>query len=155
MEWLVWVVAGLAALGVEALTLSFVISYFGLGAFAAAGAAALGAPVAGQLAVFAVVSLTLLVLTRRVVVGLIDARTLEAEPPHALIGRGAIVTIPVSAHPGTGQIRVGDDFWTARPADDVEVAIPAGAPVEVVEVVGVTARVRPRDGQGQRPDPPR
>jgi membrane protein implicated in regulation of membrane protease activity len=140
----VWVVAGLVALGVEALTLTFVVSYFGLGAFAAAGAAALGAPVAGQLAVFAVVSLSLLLLTRRLVVGLVERPSLEAGSQHALIGRGAVVTIPLTGPDGTGQIRVGDEFWTARPADDVAVPIPVGTPVEVAEVTGVTARVRPR-----------
>lgn len=140
----VWIVAGLAALGVEALTLTFVVSYFGLGAFAAAGAAALGAPVAGQLAVFAVVSLTLLLLTRRLVVGLVERPGLEPAAQHALIGRGAVVTITLSGPDGTGQIRVGDEFWTARPVDEEGGPIAVGTRVEVAAVDGVTARVRPR-----------
>ena len=152
---MVWIVAGLAALGVEALTLTFVVSYFGLGAFAAAGAAALGAPVAGQLAVFAVVSLTLLILTRRLVVGLVERPSLEPTTQHALVGRGAVVTRELSGPDGTGQIRVGDEFWTARPADDTDGPIPVGARVEVASVDGVTARVRPHPSlRAADPSPP-
>ena len=149
----VWIVAGLAALGVEALTLTFVVSYFGLGAVAAAGAAALGAPVAGQLLVFAIVSLSLLVLTRRLVVGLVERPSLEPAAQHALVGRGAVVTVPISGPDGTGQIRVGDEFWTARPLDEADTPIPVGTPVEVADVVGVTARVRPRTPHGAGPPP--
>jgi membrane protein implicated in regulation of membrane protease activity len=139
-----WLIAGLVCLGIEALTLAFVMAYFGVGAFAAAAAAALDAPLEGQIAVFAVVSLTLLLFTRRLIVDLVGLREAEQAPPHALIGRGAVVTIPVSAHESSGQIRIGSEFWTARPVDDDGTPIPAGAAVEVVDVVGVTARVRPR-----------
>ena len=59
MEWLYWLVAGGLLIALELLTVSFVVSYFGVGALAAAAAAGLGAPIEGQVLVFAAVSLTL------------------------------------------------------------------------------------------------
>ena len=49
-DWLVWLIVGVACLALETLTLSFVVSYFGVGALAASAAALLGAPVGGQVA---------------------------------------------------------------------------------------------------------
>jgi membrane protein implicated in regulation of membrane protease activity len=145
-DWLVWLIVGVACLALETLTLSFVVCYFGIGALAASAAAALGAPVGGQVAVFAAVSLVLLLFTRRVIVDLVQGRKGVVTNVHTLIGRGGIVTIPISNEQSTGQIRVGTEYWTARVADDDRLLVPAGARVEVVEVVGVTARVRVREG---------
>jgi len=145
-DWLVWLIVGVACLALETLTLSFVVSYFGVGALAASAAALLGAPVGGQVAVFAAVSLILLLFTRRVIVDLVQGRKGVVTNVHTLIGRGGIVTIPISNEQSTGQIRVGTEYWTARVADDDRVLVPAGARVEVIEVVGVTARVRVREG---------
>jgi membrane protein implicated in regulation of membrane protease activity len=145
-DWLIWLILGVACLALETMTLSFVVSYFGVGALAASAAALLGAPVGGQVAVFAVVALVLLLFTRRVIVDLVQGRKAVVTNVHSLIGRGAIVTIPISNDQSTGQIRIGTEYWTARAAEDDRVVIPAGARVEVVEVVGVTARVRVRDG---------
>ena len=61
---------------------------------------------------------------------------------HTLIGRGGIVTIPISNEESTGQIRIGTEYWTARDANEDAPAIAAGEHVEVIEVRGVTARVR-------------
>jgi membrane protein implicated in regulation of membrane protease activity len=145
-DWLIWLIVGVACLALETMTLSFVVSYFGIGALAASAAALLGAPVGGQVAVFAIVALVLLLFTRRVIVDLVQGRKAVVTNVHSLIGRGAIVTIPISNDQSTGQIRIGTEYWTARVAEDDRVVIPAGARVEVVEVVGVTARVRLRDG---------
>jgi membrane protein implicated in regulation of membrane protease activity len=142
MSAVVWLVIGVVCLIAEVLTMSFVIAYFGVGALAAAAAAALGAPLWGQAAVFGVVSVALLASTRRVIVDLLQSGTPQLTNVNALIGKGAVVTIPISNYESTGQIRIGTEFWTARSIDDVT-AIPAGARVEVVEIAGVTARVRP------------
>ena len=40
-------------------------------------------------------------------------------------------------------MRIGTEYWTARALEE-GAPIPAGAKVEVVEVAGVTALVRPR-----------
>jgi membrane protein implicated in regulation of membrane protease activity len=145
MSIVAWVVAGLVSLIAEALTLTFVVAYFGVGAFAAGAAAALGAPLWGQGAVFAVVSVALLVFTRRMVIGMVRPPAIPASV-NDVIGRGGIVTIGVCNDQSTGQIRIGSEFWTARSAPG-EPDIPAGANIEVMDVVGVTAFVRARQLQ--------
>jgi membrane protein implicated in regulation of membrane protease activity len=142
MSIVAWAVAGLVCLIAEAATLTFVVAYFGVGAFAAAAAAGLGAPLWGQGAVFAVVSVALLVFTRRMVLGMIRPPAIPASV-NDVIGRGGVVTIGVCNDESTGQIRIGSEFWTARSAPG-EPNIPAGANIEVVDIVGVTAFVRPR-----------
>jgi len=141
MAALIWAIAGVACLLLELLTLSFVLVYFGVGSLAAAAVALLGGPLAIQVLVFAVVALGLLALTRRPLVRHLQPRK-EATNVHALIGRRGIVTIPISNDGNTGQIRIGTEYWTARDADEEAPAIAAGEHVEVIEVRGVTARVR-------------
>jgi membrane protein implicated in regulation of membrane protease activity len=41
-DWLIWLIVGVACLALETMTLSFVVSYFGIGALAASAAALLG-----------------------------------------------------------------------------------------------------------------
>jgi len=142
MPALIWAIAGVACLLAELLTLTFVLLYFGLGGIAAAGAALVGVPLAGQVGVFAVVALGLLALTRRPLLRLIQPGSPTAMNVHALIGKRGIVTIPVSNDASTGQVRIGTEFWTARNASDDARALAPGDHVEVVEVSGVTARVR-------------
>lgn len=149
MAAVVWIVIGVLCLIAEAFTFGFVVAYFGVGAFAAAVAAWLGAPLLGQVGVFAVVSAASLALTRR---ALMDALQGKDAPVlsnvDVMVGRSGIVTIPISNDMSTGQIRVGTEFWTARLLGDGTATVPAGSKVEIVEVKGVTALVRLRDETG-------
>ncbi|MEI2827517.1 MAG: NfeD family protein [Dermatophilaceae bacterium] len=148
-EAVVWIVIGVLCLIAEALTVGFVAAYFGVGAFAAAAAAWLGAPIGGQLAVFAIVSVALLAFTRRTMLDALQGKD-EPVPSNVdvMLGKSGIVTIPISNDLSTGQIRVGTEFWTARLLGDGSATVPAGAKVEIVEVKGVTALVRLREESG-------
>ncbi|MBA3330813.1 MAG: NfeD family protein, partial [Actinobacteria bacterium] len=53
IQLVVWIVAAVALFAIEATTIAFVALYFGVGALAAALAAALGTPLAVQALVFA------------------------------------------------------------------------------------------------------
>jgi len=142
MAALIWAIAGVACLLAELITLTVVLVYVGIGALAAAAAALLGVPLAGQLGIFALVAFVLLALTRRPILRILQPGDPEATNVHALIGKRGIVTIPVSNDASTGQVRIGTEFWTARNASDDARALAPGDHVEVVEVSGVTARVR-------------
>ena len=140
-----WIIAALTLFGIEATTVSFVALYFGAGALVAALAAALGANLAVQLLVFAIVSVATLFATRGIV-----QRTLQRTPVirsnvNSLVGRRAVVTVPITAATGRGQIRIGTEYWTARPYMEDSQDIEAGTPVEVLGVEGVTALVLPLD----------
>ena len=144
MDWIVWLVLGGVLLALEAVTLAFVAIYFGVAALVAALVAGMGAPLWLQVTVFSAVSLAGLGLTRR-----IAKRVLRGPAPktnvHTIVGRRGIVTRPLSADTGLGQIRIGSEYWTARPYFDDAPEIPAGARVEVMQVEGVTAVVMPLD----------
>jgi membrane protein implicated in regulation of membrane protease activity len=143
VEVAVWLVAAIALLVAEATTAAFVAAYFAIGALLAALAAALGAPLWAQGLEFVVVSLVLLVLTRQLVLRGLGKQTGQRMNVYALEGQQGIVTIPIDNDAATGQIRIGSEFWTARSVEELPAPIPIGAKVDVVDIRGVTARVRP------------
>jgi membrane protein implicated in regulation of membrane protease activity len=133
-----WLVAGLVLLGAEVVTGTFVLLMLGAGAIVAAGSALLGLGVAGSAAVFAVASVVLLAGRSPL------RKRLERNVPHtpsraeAVIGLSATVVARVDGH--GGRIRIGDDQWSARSFDGVQV-IEAGGRVTVVQISGATALV--------------
>jgi membrane protein implicated in regulation of membrane protease activity len=137
-EAVIWLIAGLALLGLELLTGTFVLVMLGGGALAAAGSAALGAPVWVNVLVFGVTSVALLgaarpALTRRA------TPALEAHD-NSPVGASGVVVVRVSLD--TGQIKINGDLWSARAYHQNEVFEP-GERVTVLHLSGVTAMVGP------------
>lgn len=141
----VWVVIGLALFAVEATTLTFVALYFGVAALVTALAAILGLNVPLQLLVFAIVSVASLVGTRGMITRALQRTPIVRSNVHALVGRRGVVTVPITAAAGRGQIRVGSEYWTARPFMEDSGDIDDGTPVEVLAVEGNAALVLPLD----------
>ncbi|BDX32579.1 membrane protein [Mycobacterium antarcticum] len=136
---LIWLVAALALAGAEALTGDLFLLMLSGGALSAAGASALfGGPVWVDGAVFAVVSMLLLVLVRPVLRKRFAAGTGMPDPMKALEGKSALVLDRVSRH--EGQVKLDGEIWTARPLDDGEVYEP-GDNVTVMHINGATAIV--------------
>jgi membrane protein implicated in regulation of membrane protease activity len=137
-----WVVAGLALLGLEAMSMALVGAYFAFGALAAAVAASLDVALWVQVIVFAVVSVVSLGLTRRPLRAALKSVPLVPSNAPAIVGRRGVITIAIPAGTGArGQVRIGTEDWSARPADGNE-GIAVGTTVEVVALEGVTALVR-------------
>jgi membrane protein implicated in regulation of membrane protease activity len=140
----VWLVAALALLGVETLTLAFVAVYVALGAVCAALAAAAGAGFGVQVIVFVLVAVLSLVLTRKPLRAALGKTPLVRSNAQTIVGRHAVVTVAVPAGPGSrGQIKVGTEYWSAKRQEDLGEAIVEGTTVEVLRVEGVTAVVAP------------
>lgn len=138
----VWLVIAVVLLGVEMLTLTFVSLYLAVGAVGAAIAAALGADFLVQMIVLGVTSIASLVLTRRPLMRALNRTPAVVSNAATVVGKRAVVTVAIEPGPGTrGQIRVGTEYWSARSPDERPLA--AGSTVEVVEIDGVTAVVRP------------
>ena len=116
-----------------------------MAALVAAVAAALGAGVALQLIIFAIVSVVTLLATRGMVTRALQRSPVVRSNVNSLVGRRGVVTVPITAATGRGQIRVGTEFWTARPYMDDARDIEEGTSVEVLGVEGVTALVLPLD----------
>jgi membrane protein implicated in regulation of membrane protease activity len=142
-HWAWWVIASLVLLGLEAMTVQFVLIYFSLGALVAAAVSPFVGP-AGQGIVFAVSAVVLMVLTRGPLVRWSLRQRGTATNVDTIAGRSAVVTIVIDNHANTGQIRVGSEYWTARTPGDEDPAIPLGTVVRIESVAGVTARVVPR-----------
>jgi membrane protein implicated in regulation of membrane protease activity len=135
---LIWLIAALALAGAEALTGDFFLLMLGGGALAAAGSSLIFDDVWVHGAVFAVVSVLLLVLVRPALRKHFMAGTGLPEPAKALEGKAALVLDRVGQH--QGQVKLDGEVWTARPLNDADVFEP-GDHVTVVKIDGATAVV--------------
>jgi membrane protein implicated in regulation of membrane protease activity/DNA-binding CsgD family transcriptional regulator len=151
--WLLWIVVAILTLAGELLTLALFFGSLSLAALVTA-AASLLLPLPGQLAVFSVVSLLMLLAVRPVALRFLprgpgpdDAPTLGP------VGRHALATERITHL--QGQIRVGSgEFWSAR-AGVPDAPIELGGEVEVIGMEGLTAVVRPaRASNSATPESP-
>jgi membrane protein implicated in regulation of membrane protease activity len=144
--WVVWLVLA-AALGAAELllTLSAALGLLGGAAAVASGAAALGAPVALQLLVFAAGAAAGVWLVRPVVLCHLHAPPAQRFGVDALVGRTAHVVRDVSGQGGL--VRIDGERWSARPCDPHDRAdvISAGSLVSVTAIRGATALVYPQE----------
>lgn len=138
-----WLIGAAALLLLEIATVSLTSIWFAGGALAAAIVSALGATPLLQAAVFIVISVILLVLTRPVAVKFINTKV-EKTNADALIGRECKVLVKIDPGAGTGNIMVNDVEWKARPLDG-ESVIEAGEKVIVREISGVKLLVEKAD----------
>ena len=118
--------------------MAFILGPIALAALATAGAAALGAGLMGQLAVFIVASIASLAIVRP-----IAKRHLRTPPKTrtgvaALIGESAVVMERVDLN--GGQIKLAGEVWSARAFEGAGTFDP-GPHVRVVEISGATAIV--------------
>lgn len=136
--WLTWVALGVVVSLIELASGELIFLMFGIAAFAAGGTAMLGGDPVLQLAVFGVVSVALLALVRpRIVARIHDGPTLPTGRD-GLVGTFALVEEQVSRH--AGRVRIGDEFWSARPVDP-EATYEPGDELLIAAIDGATVRV--------------
>lgn len=139
MDAALWLVAGVVLVLVEIFTLTVAAGMVGVGALAAALAAALGAPVVAQAAIFVGTSASLLVFAREPVQRAINKGSgSPSADPRAISGTAAVVVERISET--TGQVRVHGELWRARPYAGTG-PVEAGATVHVAAVEGATLLV--------------
>jgi membrane protein implicated in regulation of membrane protease activity len=113
-----------------------------LGASLAAGGAAglmFGSAKVGLFSAGALAFIYLAFLRKRIRAKLTSPHT--PTNTDALLGKSALVTERIAPH-APGMVRVGDEIWRARLADEAEPAREPGAMVTVDAVEGVTLKVR-------------
>ena len=138
----IWLVIALVFIGIEVATLTFVALYPALGALVAGISGLLGAGIGVQFALFAVVSVATLLLTRRPLRRMMRNTPLVPSNAETVLGKRAVVIVAIDEGPGQrGQVRVGTEHWSARA--DNEQAIAEGVTVEVARIDGVALVVRP------------
>ena len=138
MPALIWLIAALALAGAEALTGDLFLLMLGGGALAAAGSSLIFDQLWIDGAVFAVVSVLLLVLVRPALRRHFQSGTGLPEPAKALEGKSALVLDRVGRH--EGQVKLDGEIWTERPYNEDDVFEP-GDHVTVVHIDGATAVV--------------
>ena len=141
MEAVLWVVLAIALAIAEAFTATLLVIMFAAGALAAAGAAALGAPVLLQAIVFAIVSGLSVGAVRPIIIKHARSALESGETPfgvEAIEGSHGLVLEEVDAD--RGMIKIDGEMWQARSFDGTEKYLP-GERVRVVKVRGATAIV--------------
>ncbi|WP_326691350.1 MULTISPECIES: NfeD family protein [unclassified Streptomyces] len=136
--WVWWLVAA-AALGIPLIITAMPeFGMLGVGAVAGAVTAGIGGGPVAQVALFAIVSVALILVVRPI------ARRARTERPaltsgvEALKGRQALVLEKVDGQ--GGRIKLAGEVWSARALDTGESYEP-GSQVDVVEIDGATAVV--------------
>lgn len=138
MAWL-WLVLGAVLAIAEVFTTTFVLIMFAAGAFAAAGAAALGFPLWAQLLAFGAVSAASLWLVRPGITARLNQSQEAAEMGLAEI-EGGIGVVLQTVDVNSGLIKIEGETWSARALDASQV-IEKGERVRVIEIKGATALV--------------
>lgn len=136
--WLLWLIAAGVLAVAEALSLDFFLIMLAGAALAGAGAAALGAPAALQVGVFAVVGLGLVTVVRPLARRRLEIPAVERTGIDALVGRPAVVLRTVTEH--EGRVRLAGEEWSAVAYDPTQV-LEVGRRVKVMEIRGASAVV--------------
>ena len=136
-----WLILGIIFAVSEALTVGLVTIWFTGGAVVALIAALLGASIPVQVVLFLIVSIGLLVTTRKIFVKKLKTGMTKTNVD-ALIGEEArVITAIKPFEPGS--VKLKGQEWTAVAKDDT-LTIASGEIVKVVAIEGVKAVVKPQ-----------
>ncbi|MBS4786320.1 MAG: NfeD family protein [Clostridiales bacterium] len=129
-----WLALAIVLVIAEAATVQLVSIWFAAGALAAMIPAMIGLDFTAQLAMFALVSVLLLAITRPLVKKKLAVRRVETNA-RAVVGMLGKVTTEIDNAKSQGRVSVDDMDWSARSEDGS--IIPAGDEVLVKEIQGV------------------
>lgn len=139
---LYWLIAFIAFLVIEAITLGLTTIWFAGGALIAAIAAMAGASLPIQIVLFIVVSLVLLFSTRPIAVRYFNKDRIKTNA-ESLVGAQGVVTDTINNLEARGLVLVKGQEWTARTPDD-SIIIKKDTIVTVREIQGVKMIVEER-----------
>lgn len=131
---IIWILAVVAFVILEAVTYQLVSIWFVFGAVSGMIAAVCGANFYIQMAVFIIVSLIFLAVLRPVSMKLVKRQDFKTNAD-GLLGENVLITQEVSNIKGTGQGKVNGMVWTVRSDDDE--TVPVGTVAEIKRIEGV------------------
>jgi membrane protein implicated in regulation of membrane protease activity len=135
----VWIAVAVIFAVAEGLTASFVTIWFAIGGAASAAMAAAGAGIALQVIIFFVVSISLLIFTRPILVKKLKLGR-EKNYTEQLEGKTGLVTEAIKPF-GSGQVKVRGIVWTAV-GESEDFSAEQGNTVQIVRIEGVKLIVR-------------
>ena len=136
---ILWLIVLVATLVIEAATMGLTSIWFSGGALAAMIVELLNGSISIQVLVFLVISLILLFYTRPIAMKHFNQKR-EKTNLDSVIGKTAVVTIPIHNLKGTGQVMLDGKEWTARSTDSSN-QFDKEALVKVVAIRGVKLMV--------------
>ena len=142
MAWVVWLIAAVVLGVAEFFTLTLAFGLLAAAALVAAAVAGLGGGLLAQVLAFAITGGVGLLIVRPIARRQMSHPHLVREGSYALVGKKAVVLEEVTG--SQGLIKLAGEVWSARALDEDQV-IPAGTPVDVMEIEGATAIVYPRE----------
>lgn len=142
MNWaaIIWLVAMVLLLILEASTVTMVSLWFAAGALAALVVSMLGGGTGLQIAFFLAVSVLLLSLLRPLVRRYLTPKITPTNTD-SVIGSSGLVTAAIDNVSAAGQVKLGAMVWTARSTSGDP--IPQGTLVKVDRIEGVKVFVSP------------
>jgi membrane protein implicated in regulation of membrane protease activity len=139
--WETWLAVAIVLGVAEMLSMDLFLLMLAGGALAGMGTALFTDSVVAQVLVAAGTSLALLLVVRPPLVKRLHGGPELVLGPASLVGARGVVTEPIAEHQ-PGRVKIGGESWLAVSTGG-EAGIDAGRSVEVVEIVGATAHVRP------------
>lgn len=141
MDVLVWLGIMIFFLVVEVITVGLTTIWFAAGALAAVAACAAGIGIAGQAALFFVVSFVLLIFTRPVALKYFNPHKIRTNYEDA-VDKTVKVTERVDNKNGMGKAVLNGQEWTARMCRD-DVTAEEGEILKVAAIAGVKLILEP------------
>ena len=138
--WQIWLIISGLFFILEIVTVGFLVFWFGIGALFAMITSFFTDSITIQTAVFLITSTALLFLTKPLVKKLSRKDKVQTNA-YSIIGKTGIVTIEINSKKGNGQVKIGSEIWSAKTTNDE--TIPEGTEIEIVEIDGVKAVVKP------------
>ena len=132
---ILWIVVLVAAIAMEAATMGLTTIWFAGGALIAMILELLGGGIPLQVIGFLIVSLILLFFTRPIAVKYFN-KGREKTNLDSVIGKTAVVTLPIHNLKETGQVVLDGKEWTAR-SNDASKQIEKDTLVKVISIKGV------------------
>jgi membrane protein implicated in regulation of membrane protease activity len=142
MSMLIWIVAALALVAVELLSLDLILLMLAGGALGAAITALAGGPPVLQILVACILSVVLLGFVRPLALRHLQVPKHTRTGTEALLGTHGLVLEQVDSR--DGRVKLGGEVWSARTASDGRSYEP-GVRVHVVRIDGATAVVEAED----------
>ena len=132
---ILWLIVLVVTIAIEAATMGLTTIWFSGGALTAVIVELLNGGIWMQIIVFLVISLVLLFYTRPIAVKHFNKER-EKTNLDSVIGKTAVVTIPIHNLKETGQVMLDGKEWTARSNDSTK-QIEKEALVKVISIKGV------------------
>ena len=138
--WQIWlIIAGVCLIG-EIMTTGFLVFWLSIGALLSMIVSFFTDNIIIQTAVFVISSAILIFATKPFVKKFAKTKDVKTNA-FSIIGQNGIVTADIDSINSKGQIKVDGETWSAIGKNDMD--IPKGTEIEVLEIKGVKAIVKP------------